>query len=170
MEVRKGQKYVNIFEHPFMNLDQEWTKTTITNTVMNIYWCIYSYIYRTSAGLPPLSAHYHDWQYYYTITTSCIPPVLLFHYYQRYTASNTIAVLTSGIPPDIPNQGFLAFSRHIYPIKDVWRSIARYTQSRASGGQPPHILNQYMPAVDRQAPLAVGKNNLICLRDQLTLL
>ena len=65
MEVRKGQEYVKIFEHPFMNLDQEWTKTTITNTVMS-----------TSAGLPPLSAHYHDWQYYYTITTSCIPPVL----------------------------------------------------------------------------------------------
>ena len=49
MEVGKGQKYLKIFEHPFMNLDQEWTKTTITNTVMS-----------TSAGLPPLSADYHD--------------------------------------------------------------------------------------------------------------
>ena len=62
-------------------------------------------------------------------------------------ATFTALLPTGGQPPDIP-------------IKDVWRSIARYTQSRASGGQPPHILNQYMPAVDRQTPLAVGNNNL----------
>ena len=73
MEVGKGQKYLKIFEHPFMNLDQEWNKTTLTITVMNIYWCIYSYIYR----------HYQHTAITRTQSWLAVP---LYHYYQRYTA------------------------------------------------------------------------------------